>query len=314
MNSTLSTASVTFLNNPLRTQVESWFIPLDILAIICLALSIIITTIYLVIIILDKTCHTVRMMLMANVYLTGCICGYVHLAITVFTFRNDLQQIQYQDSLCIVRGYFSYASCAVLCYSYVSSAIYQYMVIVYPTRLFWVSARVQILLICLGWILAFVFPLPVTLTGNITYNVDNQICQVPLRFSLALLYIPWFVYVIPVHLVIFIYMKLVRFVRRTNQHVTPANTLRPAQRDLTVVRRIVILVQMLILGGVPMTAFIFLSFANRAPKYHFRIGLMFLYAAILSVMIMFYQFTDSLKTSMKKFLTGQRNTGYHQCR
>jgi hypothetical protein len=163
------------------------------------------------------------------------------------------------------------------------------MVIVYPTRLFWQSARVQILLIGLGWILAFVFPLPVTLTGNITYNVDNQICQVPLRFSLALLYIPWFVFVIPVHLVIFIYMKLVRFVRGMSQHVTSANTLHRAQRDLKVVRRIVILTQIIIISGTPITTFIFLSFANRAPKYHFRIGLIFIYAAILAAMIMFYQ-------------------------
>jgi hypothetical protein len=182
------------------------------------------------------------------------------------------------------------------------------VIVVYPTRLFWQSARVQILLIGLGWILAFVFPLPVTLTGNITYNVDNQICQVPLRFSLALLYIPWFVYVIPVHLVIFIYMKLVRFVRGMSQHVTPANTLHRAQRDLKVVRRMVILVQMLLVSGVPITTFIFLSFANRAPKYHFRIGFIFLYVAILSAMIMLYQFTDSLKISLKKFLTGRPNT------
>jgi hypothetical protein len=182
------------------------------------------------------------------------------------------------------------------------------MVIVYPTRLFWVSAPVQILLIALGWILAFLFPIPFTLTADITYDVDNQICQVPLRFSLALFYIPWFVFVIPVHLVIFIYMKLVRFVRRMNQHVTPANTLRPAQRDIKVVCRIIILVQMLILAGVPMTTFIFLSFANRAPKYHFRIGFMFVYVAILFVMIMLYQFTDSLKTSLKKLLTGPPST------
>jgi uncharacterized membrane protein len=182
------------------------------------------------------------------------------------------------------------------------------MIIVYPTRLFWVSARVQILLIGLGWIIAFVVPIPITLTGDITYNADNQICEVPLRFSLALLLMPWFFYLIPVHLVIFIYMKLVRFVRRMSQHVTPANTLHRAQRDLKVVRQIVILIQLLLVSGVLMITFVFLSFANRAPKYHFRIGFIFLYAAMLSVMIMFFQVTDSLKTSLKKLLTGRPNT------
>jgi hypothetical protein len=103
-------------------------------------------------------------------------------------------------------------------------------------------------------------------------------------------------------------MKLVRFVRGMSQHVTSANTLHRAQRDLKVVRRIVILTQIIIISGTPITTFIFLSFANRAPKYHFRIGLIFIYAAILAAMIMFYQVTDSLKISLKKFLTGRPNT------
>jgi hypothetical protein len=83
---------------------------LDILAIICLTLAIILATIFLFIIILDKTCHTVPMILTANICLTGLICGSVHFALTVFVLHNDLKQIQYQDTFYIVIGYLSYAS------------------------------------------------------------------------------------------------------------------------------------------------------------------------------------------------------------
>ncbi len=207
MNSTF-TAPIAFINNSTPTTVESWFIPIDILAIVCLGLHITITIIYLCIIALDKTCHTVRMMLYANTCLTGLVCGGTFLALTMFTFCNDLKQIQYQDSTCVVRGYLIYASAALHVYSHVSSAIYQYMLIDHPTRLFWQSVRTQLSLIILGWILAFSFPLPLLFTSEITYNVDNQICEVPLRLSFPVFYLPLVVFNIPMSLIMFIYFKL----------------------------------------------------------------------------------------------------------
>jgi hypothetical protein len=55
--------------------VESWFIPLDVIMIMCTTLSIIFAPFVLIIIITDKRCHTVPMMLVANSYLTALILG-----------------------------------------------------------------------------------------------------------------------------------------------------------------------------------------------------------------------------------------------
>jgi len=304
MNST----TVALVNNSTATTVESWFIPLDILGITCLGLATILIIIYLFIIVVDKKCHTVRMMLVGNICLTGFVCCTTHLSIAVFTLQNDLKQIQYQDSLCIFRGYMGYASLALNVYSYALSGIHQYISIVYPTRLFWKSARTQIFLIVISWILAFAYPIPVILTGAITYSVDNQICQVPFRLSFSIIYMSVCLYIIPVSLIMFIYMKLVRYIKGMSKRVLPVNTLFRARRDLKIVRRIVILVHILLIGGIPMTLFIFLSFGNLAPKYHFRIGYLFVYVSILFIMITLFQFTDLLKASVKKLIYGQRNT------
>jgi hypothetical protein len=307
MNSTLSTTSLIFVNNSATTTVESWFIPLDILAIVCLALTIIFAIIFLFLIILDKTCHTVSMLLIANICLTGLICGVVHFSITVFALHNDLKRIEYYDTFCIVIGYLSYATGSLHNYSYVSTAIYRYITIVYSSYLFWQSARVQIFLIGLSWILAFVFPLLFIITGEIVYNVDNQICQIPFQLSFSILYAPLFIYIIPVNLVIFIYLKLVRYVRRMNQHITPANNLSRAQRDLKMVRQIVILIHILLINGFPLSTLIFLSFVNRTPKYHFRIGFIFIYISMLFVMIALLKFTDPLKASIRKIINSRAN-------
>jgi hypothetical protein len=303
MNST----SVTFVNNSTATTVESWFITVDILGMTCICLATILTIIYLFIIVVDKTCHTVRMILVGNIFLTGFICGSALFAITVFTLKNDLKQIRYQDSLCIFRGYLSYGALASHVYSYLLSAMYQYMSIVYPNRLFWKSARTQIFLIVLSWIWTIVFPIPVTVTGTIIYNSDNQICQVPFRFSLSSIYVSVCVYIIPVSLVMYIYIKLVLYVKGMSKRIVPVNTLFRARRDLKMASRIVILINILLIGGFPMTLFIFLSFGNLAPKYHFRIGYLFVYVSILFIMITLFQFTDLLKASVKKLIYGQRN-------
>jgi hypothetical protein len=248
------------------------------------------------------------MMLFANTCLTGLACTFTLFALTVFTLYNDLKQIQYQDSLCVARGYLIYASPALHAYSYVSSAIYQYMIIVYPTRLFWQSGRTQLSLIILGWILAFSFPIPFLFTGEITYNVDNQICEVPFRLSLSVFYIPLFVFTIPMSLIIFIYFKLIRHVREMGTQVTVTITLFRAQRDLAMVRRIIILLLIILTAGVPMTLFFVLSFFNLAPKYHSRIGYFFVDISLLCVMIVLFKFTDLLEDSVKKVIFSRKNT------
>jgi hypothetical protein len=298
---------MTFFNNSIPTIVEAWFIPFDILAIITLALAIILATAFLFIIILDKIYYTVPMILNANICLAIIACSSNTLAMTIFTLQNDLHQIQYQDSLCIIRGYLSYATCAINCYSYVLPAFYRYMITMYPTRLFWQSARTQIFLIGTSWIIAFVFPILYFFNGAIVYVVDNQICQVPVGLSFSIIYAPVCVYIIPVNLVILIYYKLVRYVKEIGRRVTTANTLLRLQRELKMFRRAMILIMILFISGLPFVSFFFLSFFNRAPKYHFRIAYTVFDFSLLAVMIALFQFTDSLKESVKKFINGQPN-------
>jgi hypothetical protein len=299
---------MTFFNNSIPTIVEAWFIPFDILAIIILALAIILATTFLFIIVLDKIYYTVPMILNANICLAIIACSSNTLAMSIFTLQNDLHQIQYQDSLCIIRGYLSYATCAINCYSYVLPAFYRYMITMYPTRLFWQSARTQILLIGLSWMIAFVFPILYFFIGAIVYNVDNQICQVPFRLSFSIVYAPVCVYIIPLNMVIFLYYKLVRYVKEIGKRVTPANTLLRLQRELKMFRRAMILIMILLFCGFPYTSFIFLSFFNRAPKYHFRIAFLGFDFSLVAVMIAIFQFTDSLKESIKKLINGRPNT------
>ena len=85
------------------------------------------------------------MMLVANSCLAELVFGSDMLGMAIFTFQNDLKQIQYQDSLCIFRGYLGYIATILQNYSYLLQAVYRYIIVVYPTRLFWQSAKFQLI-------------------------------------------------------------------------------------------------------------------------------------------------------------------------
>jgi hypothetical protein len=122
---TLNFPTSTMLNsNSTQIAVESWFIPFNLLTIFCLILTIILDFLFISIIILDKTCHTVSMILIANTYFTQLLAAINLLSMSIFAIQNDVQHSQYYDSLCIFRGYVSPSSCGMLIYSFLPQAIH----------------------------------------------------------------------------------------------------------------------------------------------------------------------------------------------
>jgi hypothetical protein len=103
-------------------------------------------------------------------------------------------------------------------------------------------------------------------------------------------------------MILFSYSKLVRYVKEISKRVTPVNMILHAQRELQMVRRIVIIVSFLVLLGLPYIIFILMSFFTTPPKYHFRIVLVFIDVSLVFIMICLFLFTDALKASIKKIL------------
>jgi len=268
---------------------------------------IILAVTFLFIAIIDKTCHTVQMMLVANSCLTELIFTSNLLGMAVFVLENDLKQIQYQDRLCNFRGYMVLAACSFQNYSYLLQAIYRYLVVVYPARLIYQSARFQILLICLTWICGIIYPIPIIFTNQIKYDVDNQTCVIPLRLSFLTILNICFIYTIPVASIVFVYFRMVRYIKKMSKRVTPTNTLSRVQRELKMIVRIIRLVSIVLSFGLPYSIFLVMSFFNSAPKYDFRIAFIFFNASLIFVMIALFQNTDPVKTSLMKKLNGRPN-------
>jgi hypothetical protein len=201
----------------------------------------------------------------------------------------------------------NYSVCSIQNYSYLLQAIYRYVVVVYPARSTYQSARFQIFLICLTWICGIIYPIPIVFTDQIKYFADSQLCQVPFRLSFLIIFEAFYIYMVPVGAIVLIYFRMVQYIKQMSKRVTPANTLSRAERELKMVVRIIKIVSILLSIGLPFTIFMFMSFFNSTPKYYFRITYTFMNVFLILVMIALFQNTDPVKTYLKKKINWRAN-------
>jgi hypothetical protein len=289
--------------NSKTVTTESWFLPFDSIMIITTSLSIILGLIFLFIVITHRRCWSISMLLICNSCLVEVLLGCVLLSMAIFTFQNDLKQETGNISSCVLISFLCYVTDAMQNYSYLLTAMYRYMSVVYPARLLWQSAKFQIALIIGQWIFSIVYAVPLLITEQIVYNVDNQICQVPLRLSVTMIYLSIILYTVPNLSIVCLYIKLVRYVRQISNRTTLPNTLFHARRELRLIQRTLILSNVLIILGFPYTIFVITSFITTPPKYHFRIAYIFIDISILSIMVMIYYFTQQIIEIIQKIFS-----------
>jgi hypothetical protein len=99
MNEIFQDKKMTFITNFTKLDIETWNIPLDIIS---LDIATIFSLIFIIIIMIDKTCHTISMMLTATLCFGIFVFACGMLGIASVALENDLKQMQYQHSLCIV--------------------------------------------------------------------------------------------------------------------------------------------------------------------------------------------------------------------
>ena len=89
--------------------------------------------------------------------------------------------------------------------------------------------------------------------------------------------------------------------------MTHHNTLMCVKPELKMFQRIMKLITILLTLGMPYMIFIFMSFLVAPPKYHFRFAFIFVHMSLLLGLIVLFQFTNPLRTSIMKRLKRQPN-------
>ncbi|CAF1018483.1 unnamed protein product [Adineta steineri] len=292
------------MNDSTLIETEVWFLPFDIIGIISTSLSIILGLLYLCIIVKHKTYSSVQMLLVCNSSVAIILSSCVLLNMAIFTLQHDLQHSSEKSiSFCIILGFLSFVTDGLQNYSYLLTAVYQYISVVYPTKIMWRTVKTQFYLVLIFWIVCIMDIFPVFVTGQITYNVNNQSCQVPLRLSLPLIYVAAIIYIIPNSGIVVVYIKLTRYVQQMSSRTISNHTLFHARRELRLLKRTFILCNTLIVLGLPYMIFNLISFFTTPPKYDLRIAYICIDISVLMVIIIGYCFTPNIGTIIRKLLS-----------
>ncbi len=211
-------------------------------------ISVIICCIILMIIALTKPLHTVTHLLVCNT----CISSILY---CVVQFNNYIYLLfitwDTSDLSCRWRGYFSYMSITAVVYSYFLQAVSRLFFAVLSTKYRWLTSfKIHYGLIFINWIIVLIVPLPAILTKDIPFH-PASLCWVPKTHILHLAYTIFAYYLIPIIAIVAIYILIYRRLRRGGTHAFTQGPQRKSNRDLEVLRNIMILLSIYILGGVP---------------------------------------------------------------
>ena len=268
------------------------------------SIALIISFIYLIVVTLSQGRNMlVSTLLASNTFLAALIYSSAHFSIAISVFRGDLAvnngvRMRIHNPFCMSSAFVFYSGCALLYYSYVMQAIQRFSrVVLYDYR--WLhERRLQLLFIILQWFICIIGTfIPLSSTNQLEYDVYMNMCIIPIRSSGWTMYYAIFCYSIPLILLAFFYHRLIEYILTVRSRVSAClisgSVIVAAQRQLTLIRRVIVLVSILTLSGLPYCVFIFLGFWMDPPIYQFRISFLCVDIALASVVCtMFCYSTD----------------------
>lgn len=268
------------------------------------SIALIVSFIYLMVITLSQgRGMTVSTLLESNTFFAALVYSSAHFSIAVSVFRGDLAvdhgiRQSLLNSFCMPSAFVFYSGCALLYYSYVMQAVQRFSrIVLYDYRRLH-QRRIQLLLIGLQWLFCILGTfIPLSTTNQLKYDVYMNMCIIPIRSSGWTMYYAIFCYSIPLMLLAFFYHRLIEYIltarRRVSACLISGSVVVAAQRQLTLIRRVIALVGILTVSGLPYCVFILMGFWMDPPVYQFRISFLCVDIALASVVCtMFCYSTD----------------------
>lgn len=268
------------------------------------SIALIVSFIYLIVITLSQGREMlVSTLLESNTFLAALVYSAAHFSIAISVFRGDLAvnngvRKALNNPFCMSSAFVFYSGCALLYYSYVMQAVQRFSrIVLHDYR--WLHRRhIQLLFIVLQWLFCILGNfIPLSTSGQLKYDVYMNMCIIPIRSSGWTMYYAIFCYSIPLILLAVFYHRLIEYIltarRRVSACLISGSVVVAAQRQLTLIRRVIALVGILTLSGLPYCAFIFMGFWTDPPIYQFRISFFCVDLALASVVCtMFCYSTD----------------------
>ena len=278
----------------------------DLIIIFFCSLTCLIALIFLsMVLVHPRRCFNFPTLLACNTCLAIFLFAGTNLAIAVQMYVWDQQIIVTADVLCPIRAYLHYATTALMYYSYILQALQRYCRI---KGINIINTRTrQLILIIIQWIIAFAFDLPILLTGHLDKLLSDNMCFLPTYEAGLQVYTAGLMFGIPNIVVTVLYRNLVSYVR-TSTLTTTIISQRQMSRDVTMVRRIVLLISLLIFCGIPFCTFLLIAWtdSSRLPSYHLHASFLSLNASLPIMLASLLWITPDLRQVLLSMISKVR--------
>jgi hypothetical protein len=206
------------------------------------------------------------------------------------------------DQSCRWRGYFGYLSIVAMVYSYLIQAISRFFLTILSTKYRWITSwKIHFYLIFIKWILVFILPLPAIVTHDIYFR-KNAPCWVTKTLTLHVVYTVTVYYIIPIMLIVGIYIFIYIRIRYNRNNTIVQAGRRNQNRDLEVLRNIMILFSIYILGGAPTTLYILLGI-----NVFYSMSVITLSAAVTVEKLTILVIDREIRNTCKKYFCQRKN-------
>jgi hypothetical protein len=166
-------------------------------------------------------------------------------------YGNSNENISFDTWWCYGRAYLLHVGIHLIYYSYLLQSCFRFFRIVLYKYKQLQNFRFMFGLIFIQWLIAFLFILPLLLLHNFHYLPQYHFCLVQLNDLQAALLAASVLYLFPMSIIGSIYFYIIYYMRQTKNVAIQQNRQRTNQRDVVVLRRIIILVGMLLFLSFP---------------------------------------------------------------
>ncbi|CAF0952450.1 unnamed protein product [Adineta steineri] len=193
----------------------------------------------------------ITVVLCSHIYLTLLINGIIFMSMNIRSILGDLYNQSFDSSWCILSGYLSLVLVGMLSWNFLNQAFYRLIRIVYFQNRRFQSLKLYIVLPVIELIITTSIFLCVLLPLNgVTYSPNDYFCCATFTNIPGMLSLSFVAYICPLCCILFIYIHITRFIH--HQGNIPTLIIKQRQsRDLLIMRRILVIVSLLLLLGMP---------------------------------------------------------------
>ncbi|CAF3721321.1 unnamed protein product [Adineta steineri] len=233
------------------------------------------------------------------IYLLLLIYTAILILSNIQTLLGDLYSYNFDSSWCIFLGYFSPV---VLTTLYWCFAFYRFCRVVYSPYRWLQYIWVYIIMVPIEFLLICILFYPILYWHDVVYIPNEHYCYVPYTHFRGILWLAFNCYGIPTTSLSLIYLRITIYLRQqTNNQILAIK--QRQDRDLLVIRRILITIGLLLALGIPGVVFlVMLRITGEEYPLLLRIEWVFVSLSMIGLSISTVFFTSQLKQIIfKKF-------------